>query len=115
MRSSPPPRIDDIDIPPAGRNAEKEARSRSPLKGDAVGGPRGAGPDSDDALEGRWGGEGGGIWREWKGGGGGSGSWSPFDVSAIVFEMMDVRCRPWGGCGGLPAEPPPTDPLREGS
>ncbi len=64
--SSPPPRMDDIDMPPDGRCDAKDARSRTPAKGDAVGGPRGAEPGSDDALEGRWGGEGGGICRDGK-------------------------------------------------
>ena len=72
--SSPLPSIDDIDIPPDGRCDANDARSRAPAKGDAVGGPRGAEPGRDDALEGSCGGEGGGIWRAWKEGGGGGGS-----------------------------------------
>lgn len=52
LLSSPLPRMDDIDIPPAGRWEEKDARSRAPAKGDAVGGPRGAGPCKEVALEG---------------------------------------------------------------
>lgn len=53
LRSSPPPSIDDIDIPPVGRCDESDARSRTPAKGDAVGGPRGAEPGKEDALDGR--------------------------------------------------------------
>lgn len=57
LGSSLPPRIDDIDMPPDGRcDAEEDdrlARSRIPEKGEAVGGPRGAGPSAD---------EGGGWW-----------------------------------------------------
>lgn len=48
--SSLPPSIDDIDIPPDGRCEEDErlARSRIPEKGEAVGGPRGAGPSAEE-------------------------------------------------------------------
>ena len=56
FRSSLLPRIDDIDILPPGLLEEKEARSRIPGKGDAVGGPSGTDPGSE--------GEGGGICRD---------------------------------------------------
>jgi hypothetical protein len=115
FRSSLPPRIDDIDMPPAGRYDANEARSRAPAKGEAVGGPRGAEPGNDDALEGRWGGEGGGIWRDWKLGGGGGGSMGPKQRSAMACDTSCAVCRPCEGCGGLPLDPPPKDRLREGS
>lgn len=57
LRSSPPPRIADIDIP--GRWLL--ARSRTPANGDAVGGPRGADPRCDDEVGAFWGEEGGGM------------------------------------------------------
>lgn len=72
--SSPPPKIDNIDMPPAGRCEENDARSRKPAKGDAVGGPRGAEPGRDEALEGSCGGDGGGICRDMNGNGGAGGS-----------------------------------------
>lgn len=81
--SSPPPNIDDIDMPPEGRcgggTEDMLARSRMPEKGDAVGGPRGAGPRIDDAEEllPGWGGEGGGMLRDAKEGGAGGGSRGP--------------------------------------
>ena len=53
FRSSFPPRMEDMDIPPDGRYDENDARSRAPANGDAVGGPRGAEPGREDALEGR--------------------------------------------------------------
>jgi hypothetical protein len=59
--SSLPPKMDDIDMPPGGRPDEKEARSRAPANGDAVGGPRGAEPGRAEALEARCGGDGGGM------------------------------------------------------
>ena len=68
--SSLPPSIDDIDIPPDGRFDEYDARSRTPANGDAVGGPRGADPGSEGALDDTCGGDGGGMCRDWNGGGG---------------------------------------------
>lgn len=52
LRSSIPPKMEEMDIPPDGRCDEKDARSRSPANGDAVGGPRGADPGRDERLEG---------------------------------------------------------------
>jgi hypothetical protein len=52
LRSSLLPSIDDIDMPPPGLFDENDVRSRTPAKGEAVGGPRGAEPGSDEALVG---------------------------------------------------------------
>lgn len=90
-------------MPPDGRcgadDDDRLARSRMPENGDAVGGPRGAGPSMDDADEvlPGWGGEGGGMLREAKEGGAVGGSMGP-----------------GGYCGGLPAAPP-SEWRREGS
>lgn len=61
-------------MPPPGLFDENDARSRAPGKGEVVGGPRGAEFGSDEALECICGGEGGGMCRGWKDGGGGSDS-----------------------------------------
>ncbi len=57
------PSRDEMDMPPVDLFDASDARSRAPAKGEAVGGPRGA----EEALEGRWGGEGGGMRRDAKG------------------------------------------------
>lgn len=113
LRSSLEPSIDDIEMPPDGRD-EYEARSRAPAKGEAVGGPRGAPPG------GSWGGEGGGIWRDWKFGGGSGDSRGPATVSVRpAFDATNapqdsgMASSPWCGyCGGLAA---PKDCRRETS
>lgn len=74
LRSSLLPNIDEMDMPPDGRD-EYDARSRAPANGEAVGGPRGAPPG------GSCGGDGGGIWRDWNGGGGRGDSCGPGLVS----------------------------------
>ena len=51
LRSSLPPSIEEMDMPPAGRFEEYDVRSRAPVKGDAVGGARGAEAGSDDTVE----------------------------------------------------------------
>lgn len=87
--------------------------SRIPGKGDAVGGPRGAEPGSDDALLGICGGEGGGICRDWNdGGGSGCSRGAACSMSLFVCAADDV-IPPWPFCGGLPG--PPRDRRREGS
>ena len=113
LRSSLLPRIDDIDIPPPGRLDEKDARSRAPANGEAVGGPRGAEPGSDEALEGICGGDGGGIWRDWKGGACNGGSGGPAMPIRPCFSPLDQACAPWPFGGGLPG--PPKERRREGS
>lgn len=87
FRSSPEPRIDDIDMPPDGRD-EYNARSRAPANGEAVGGPRGAPPG------GSCGGEGGGMWRDGNGGGGGSGD----SRGPVCIIVLGRRAR-WVGAG----------------
>lgn len=73
FRSSLLPSIDEIDMPPDGRD-ENEARSRAPEKREAIGGPRGALP-----------GEGGGMWRDWKEGGIGGGSRGSIQRRSALF------------------------------
>lgn len=90
---SPPPSMDEIDMLPEGRCDESEARSRTPAKGDVVGGPRGADPGSDDALEGGWGGEGGGICRDWKDEEGGGPSSDAVTLSALALWLTLPRLR----------------------
>ena len=83
--SLPPPKIDEMCMLAPGRCGAKPGRSRTPAKGEAVGGPRGAEERCAEALGGAiWGGDGGGMLRVMKGRGGG-GSSGPTRCQAMVF------------------------------
>ena len=83
LLSLPPPSIEVIVMPLPGRCGAKPGRSRTPANGDAIGGPRGADARCAEAVGGGiCGGEGGGMLRVGKGGGGGSRG--PACVSASV-------------------------------
>ena len=92
--------MDEIDIPPDGLWDENDARSRTPANGDAVGGPRGAEPGRENALEGSWGGDGGSICRDWNGRGGGGGSSGPVTFVSVRGQVVGEVCQPF------PPEPP---------
>jgi len=72
FRSFAPPSIEVIAMPLPGRCGAKPGRSRTPAKGEAIGGPRGADARCAEAAGGGiCGGEGGGMLRVGKDGGGG--------------------------------------------
>lgn len=89
-----------------------EVMSRTPAKGEVVGGPRGAEVICGAEEEGAFcGGDGGGIFRVGKdgaGGGGGGASRDPvrrFDQWCCCWEMLGEICVPAPYCGGLAAAP----------